>query len=539
MYAADYGIVPDDGNDDRLALQHAIDTAVKSGTGVILQVPPGRYHLDVDREASHAYALHIVNAERFTLMAEGAEFVVRNPRAGFLKIERSSDVTIKDLVVDYDPLPFFVGRIVAIESGRDSFVVESLPGHGMPDHSRSKAARAWGYFLDPNVPGKLENLQPNVVYEKSVESIGDGRYRYRFDEEGSRFLRGLQIGTLFTHLVRGSQLFLARNSSGVRFERITSYASPAGHYVANNVEDISVVNCRAVIREGRAKGGNGDGIHFQNTRGPVIVRGNVFEGLSDDGVNVYQRPHYIVERRNARTYRITADPNRETVRPFAGSFRKGDRLMAFDDVEGRSYGGAVVASFDYRRGWLELESDWGLPEQPAEWKHIGLLSDHLASDVNIASNTFMNSRRFGVYLKSHRAVVANNRFINLSGSAIVIANGTADGDSGFSRDVLVDTNWIEGCGFSRNFVNSPHWQAISVFAQRKPYELLPTTGLHANVRISSNTIVDVSRGFFLHSIDGLEISGNRFLLAGAADVLESAPVQIEHCARVRFDEGSR
>jgi hypothetical protein len=534
LNAVDFGAVPNNGLDDRPALQRALNAARDNDGAVVLQVPPGVYHLDLEQDQANTYALIIRDTNGLTIEAEGVEFIVRSPITGFMRMVNSANITLRGFTIDYDPLPFTLGKVVENLPAEDAFIIEPLPGYPEPDHWQFSAASGWGYFLDPDpsTPGKLAANLPNVVFERAMIRLPDGRFRIEFNQGTGRRLRSMQPGTLFTRIVKINQLFIADACSHLRFENITSYASPSGHYVGNNSEHVTIINCRALVREGRMKGGNADGIHFQNTRGPFIVRDSIIDGISDDGLNLYQKPHFVIDRRGEREFRISARAATFLGRPGAGAFRVGDRLHAFNDYTGECHGFGVIAEMDRATGWSTMVADWDFPTDPETWKQIGLYNDRFASDVEITGNTFINSRRFGVYLKSHRAVVRQNQFINLSASGIVAMNDTGHGEGGFSHDVRIENNLIQNCGFSANFAQNNHWHSIAVFAQIKPHEVINTPDLHSNFSLVNNRIIDSPRGIFLQSIDGVQVRNNRFQPAPGQPVPDAFPLHIDACSNV-------
>jgi len=494
----------------RTALQNAIDKAIALDGPVTLRIEPGLYRLEVARTEDRPYALQIHAAAGLKIEAEGAEFLVANPVAGFLKIRDSSDFFFRGGVIDYDPLPFSAGRVTSVATDRRSLVVDPLPGYPRPDHWQFSEARGWGYFLDTEVPGKLADGTPNVVFDQSVETLPDGRFRYRFERPLPPVIAEGADDLLFVRIIKTAQLIFASNSRRLHFEGITSYASPSGHYVANNCEDIAILGCRALIRPGRVKGGNADGVHQQNTRGPIRIEDCAFVGISDDGVNLYQKPHHILERIDATLLRISAEPKRQVQRPGSGAFREGDRVSAFDDTTGNFSGPVEVLSFDRKSGILRLARPLELPEDPDALARTSLYGDGFANRSRIADSLFADSRRFGIYLKAPNAEVLRNRFLRLSSSAIVAMNDTGHGEGLGTQHLLVANNRIENCGFSLNWANNPHLQAISIFAQLRPHRVVDIPGFHRDITIRNNIIRGVSRGFFLQSIEGLHLEDNWF-----------------------------
>jgi hypothetical protein len=532
-----FGAVPDDGNDDRAAVQAAIDAAIAAGPGSTVEFKPGRYHLSGNAlDKPGGYLLEISGASGLTLRGNGAEWVVCAPRSGAVRIKDSDGVTLESLAIDYDPLPFTVGRIVEVDRPGDAIVVEALPGYPTPVDPMFDNVHGWGYFLDPDVPGKLGYRMPNVVFDEERTDLGNNLFRIRFKKGTGSQMDVVEPGAFYTCIVKVAQLFIAHHSGNLVFRDITSYASPSGHYVGTDLENVLIENCRLLIRDGRLKGGNADGVHLQNVRGPVVIRNCTMEGISDDCVNLYQYPHYIMGRKSGTEWIFSSRPDRSERRKGAGNFRAGDVLHAYDPSIGMDYGRAELKTYDPDTGTAFFHSDWDLPDDPVVWKHLLIYSDGFGSDVRIEDNTFTHSRRFGLYLKSHRARISGNRFIGLSGSALFCANDIDfNHEGGFCGELLFENNEIIGCGFDSNFFSNRNQASVTITAVKDRFLPVDAEDLHRNVIIRDNRISRSPRGFNFSNIDGLIVEENTFEpLEG--QVCEGFPVAVRNSSRVEIRE---
>lgn len=539
LQVTDFGAVPDDGLNDQPAIQRALDELAKT-PGATLQFAPGAYCLDTAANTAEkdTATLLLRGAKDAVLDGTGVQMIVRNQRVGFLRIRGCNGLTVKGFTIDYDPVPFAMGRVTEVLPGEDAFIMETLPGYPRPDDVIFSGGASWGYFIDPKVPGKLADGQDNVVFRESMTCVTGDLFRVQLGKGGGSAIRNLLPGTLATQLAREGELFLSGDSFNLVFENITSYASASGHYVASNVENIRVENCRALIKPGRYKGGNADGVHLQNVRGPIVVRGCTFEGISDDCVNLYQKPHYLLESRNSTEWRISSLPDKYAPRAAAGTLRAGDTLHAYDPVKGVGYGRVKVKSFDPATGWAELESGWDMPEASQDWKDLRIYSDGFGSDFVIENNIFKDSRRYGIFLKSHRGRVSGNRFIRLSSSAIYAANDTGHEEGGFCGDLLIENNRIEDCGFERNFFSNQELGMMTFQALKKPFVPVEVKDLHRNITITGNTIRGCPRGLMLNCIAGLKIENNTFEPAAGGRNSGKFPVELKACTDVVEQQNS-
>lgn len=510
--AADFGAAPNDGKDDRVAIQSAIDAALHAGAGSCLVVPPGTYDLGGYSADNGSQMLTINGAHNFELSAEGAEFIIRNPQCGLIRITDSDGVILRAFSVDYDPLPFTVGRVTSVMPTEDAFVMRSLPGYPEPDDPVFSVS-SFGYFLDGDVPGRLLAGEDNVLFRTVMTHMKDGLYRIQL-EAGSGFkLKNIKSGTLATQLARcdSTRIVALSNASHVLLEQITVYASAGGFCVGANLEEIRIENCQVLVRQGRLKGCNADGIHLQNARGPIVIRGNLIEGISDDCVNLYQKPHSISARKSPLEWTLSSVSGQQAERPGPGALRAGDLLHAYDGQHGVDYGRARLKTYNLATGVAVLETPWNIPDNSEVWKDVAVYSDGFGSDFTIENNTFQNSRRFGLYLKSCRGIVRNNRFTGLSSSAIYASNDVQYEEGGFCSDLLIESNEISNCGFDGNFLSNSRLGTITFEATKAPYRPAELHGLHRNITLRGNRITGCSRGFNLSGISGLDIEGSTFI----------------------------
>ena len=112
------------------ALRALIATALDAGNKRIV-IPPGRYRVEAER-GGHLVFSDLTNVE---IVAENVELVCTSTIRAVL-FEKCTNVTLRGLTVDYDPLPFTQGRIVALapdKSWIDFEVAQGYPQHALRD----------------------------------------------------------------------------------------------------------------------------------------------------------------------------------------------------------------------------------------------------------------------------------------------------------------------------------------------------------------------------------------------------------------------
>ena len=160
-------------------LQGFIDQALKTGEKKIV-VTPGRYRVT----PRHQQHLALRNLKDVQIIADGVEMVCTETTRA-LSVDHCTNVLVRGLVIDYDPLPFTQGQITGFAPDKKVHMVELFDGY-----PAASAARNFKYEIfrpdtrtlrcsDRNVTAievvderHLRIITPNES-ENSPEQIGD------------------------------------------------------------------------------------------------------------------------------------------------------------------------------------------------------------------------------------------------------------------------------------------------------------------------------------------------------------------------------
>jgi len=110
---ADFGAVPNDGKNDTPAIRAAIK-ACQDKPGVRLVFIPGTYDMHGETPTDTRTRLEFEAYDDLTIEGNGAE-IIGHELANLFAFSNCSNITIRNLTIDWDPLPFTEGRIIAIE----------------------------------------------------------------------------------------------------------------------------------------------------------------------------------------------------------------------------------------------------------------------------------------------------------------------------------------------------------------------------------------------------------------------------------------
>ena len=158
FHVHDFGAVADGTTDSGDAIRAAIAAAVvATGTAeapVEVVLDAGSYRV---RHDSHrrGYCFPIHQPAHLTVRGAGpaTKIVIADPTLGGFHFGMGDQVTLRDLVIDYDPLPFCQGTIRAVDVEQGAFDLEVAAGYPTPDAENFVKAHEpygkWGMIMDP------------------------------------------------------------------------------------------------------------------------------------------------------------------------------------------------------------------------------------------------------------------------------------------------------------------------------------------------------------------------------------------------------
>ena len=433
-------------------LRALIDAELATGNKRIV-IPQGRYRVQAQR-GNHLVLKNLSDVE---IIANHVELVCTSTVRA-LKFEDCSNVTIRGLTVDYDPLPFTQGRITAMAP--DKSWVEFEVAEGYPENQLEERIQIYN-------PATGSLRRGDARWSPEIKALG--KRRYRAEKAGNYQFNPVrdneQVGDiLVTNNNSGSSgsahAVELRACKGMRFEDITLFASPCFGFLEYDSDGSNYTRCivdRRVPEDDpvkralpRMRSLNADAFHSKDAvKGPAII-GCTARFQGDDCVNINGKYHYVIGSRG-RLVRIAV-------------LEKEPKVHAGDPVEFLPYSGprppdAVVLDMQpdpspvtgeekafIRKLRLDERVRAGLLEGKARFytltldREIALSAGsavccplRLGSGFVVKDCDFGHNRSRGILIKASKGEVSGNRIINSRMAAVLISAGIlVDG----SRDVL-------------------------------------------------------------------------------------------------------
>mmetsp|Transcript_19798 Transcript_19798/g.48632 ORF Transcript_19798/g.48632 Transcript_19798/m.48632 type:complete len:632 (-) Transcript_19798:238-2133(-) len=489
-------------------LQAFIDFQMLQGETHIV-IPPGRHYVDPQHNNGKEHLL-LENLQDIVIDGmDKAEIVcTRTTRA--ITISNCKNVTLKGLVVDYDPLPFSQGRIVDISDDKLELTVSMIDGYPSAD-SIKKVGKVEIYdsttdeLATPTyfgvTVGKVDETGNTIVVTKkphhvplSEEKVGD---IVVFDSSN--------MANPIPHAI------FAEDSTDLLFERVKVYASNMFGFLENDCSASGYINTSVdrrlpeedIKQRGyrRLRSANADAFHSKHAPiGPrfqnVIARYN-----ADDGIAVNGHYHIIsnVPAGSANTIRVIGKndevPNLsegdmvELVK-YSGERIESARIVSFDPertyeldqsekdfLSGQTFSGRVqLTNLASKAYMVTLDRSIDVP--------MGSLiasANRLGNGFRVQDCIIGPNRARGMLLKASDGVVTGNTVRDTWLSGIMLAPEYSWLEAGSGTNIFIGNNTIER---SRDV-------AISVHAHGGDGAIAPP-GAHDGITIEANRILDSS-----------------------------------------------
>jgi len=521
-------------------LQGFIDGQVAAGKTRIV-VPPARYRV-TPRNRQH---LALRGLKDVQIIADGVEMICTETTRA-LTLSHCTNVTVRGLVIDYDPLPFTQGRITGFSADKKIHEVELFAGY-----PAAAAVRNFKYEIfrpdtrtlrgDDRYPEKVE-----VVDARHIRIIVPGGHANDAEQVGDLIVIGAEDAPhgSIPHAVE------CNHSVNVRLERIVLYASNCFGFIESECNGTIYDHCRIDRRpaasdpvpraDPRLRSLDADAYHSIGAmKGPSYL-GCTARFMGDDAINIHG-DYDMIMASQGRALRVLA--------------KGGLNIHADDPVELVSYDGrrlpdaravAITSAGTIRddeRAFLGRQRlDEGLRTARGALNHAYTITLDRAVDlptgsVICAANRIGNgfrvndcefgfNRSRGILIKASHGEVVGNRLEGCRMSAILVSPEYWWLEAGSSSDVRITGNTITDCLGT----------AINIEAMGGDGQITPA-GAHRDIAITDNTIAECPLpAIRVTSTDGLRLEHNRVGSPGSGNPATRGagkePVQVINCANV-------
>lgn len=240
--------------DDRIVFNgggiHAFADAVQTASweNSTLEIDPGTYRFNPVEQSGSGFNAHVEFQDLSGLTIEGnnSTLIFTDPGLGGMQFTLGSDITVRNLTLDYDPVPFTQGTIT--EFSRDSRTVTLELDSGFPslNHQMFDAAATVYATTHQEDGGFVETARTDISPDKffsKMEAVGDRTFRLHLEKGRSDFT-GIETDHRLTIVARNRDtalLFYKVDNPTV--ENVTVRTSNGGAFISQACKSPSFINC--------------------------------------------------------------------------------------------------------------------------------------------------------------------------------------------------------------------------------------------------------------------------------------------------------
>ena len=309
-----YGAAADNATDSTVGIQRAIAAAVARGPGSKVIFSAGAYRVSCTpgQGANSQFCFDIQGTRDLSIEGKGSgstHIIVTTPTSGLFSLSVTGDIFSESLVrnenirftgfsVDYDPLPYTQGTIVAVNSPNS---VDVRLDTGMPlPTSASFApqlrsyARPFSMLIGPSSP-KLKLTVDTAFFPTPALLSGDV---WRYTDTSGKLASQAAVGD---RLVQqggraASDVFTIYETKDVTIRDVTIYASAnLGVAVWESYGLVRLDGVQVRIKPGtnRLLSANSNATMWRSNRAQPIIENGYFEGNGDDVIDIGANGQFV------------------------------------------------------------------------------------------------------------------------------------------------------------------------------------------------------------------------------------------------------
>ncbi len=276
----------------------------------------------------------------------------------------------------------------------------------------------------------------------------------------------------------GEALFCFSNAVHPVLKNLTIHASRGMLIEAYGCDRLELDNVRLKRSEGQLMVSPGDGIHYQGGVSGPYVHDCHFEGLGDDGMNIYAKP-FSIEVLGSGQYRVEGDP----------ILLAGDQLWVY--TAGHAQHGKFITISESEGDHFKADI---LPPDFAVNQAVNV--SRSGQNFEVINNSFGPLRGLGCRLQTGPGVISGNTFERLSGAPVSLECGLASsenyghGEGPFPFDITITNNRFSDSGTSHGY-NRSGIRRVAPWNPADPHEQA-----FRNISVKDNTTARMTESNF-------------------------------------------
>lgn len=510
-----------------------IDAAIKRGDKQIT-MPKGDYRFN--KLLKNPRPMHIMwrDMDGVTIDLQGSTFWFENPRAGIV-LANNKNSTLKNVNLDWDPLPFTQGRVMALDHKTQQIHVKLDAGYDQPVNDFTKVENHWR--------GMIFNPKTRMLKEQVIGFALDVKWENR-TPEGYQIVKlngfygvkleksGIEVGDDIAMLRRMGRAMRIENCENNTLENITAFSSPFVCYAQNFGRGTATFRNVNILRRpqtNRLIGSNADGINVGNMQyGPTLENCRL-EFLGDDFVNIHSAYNRVVWQQSSTIIDSSLINGSAHNDANAG---KPVEILFFDRKTMKKIGSRMVVKVETNNSYpvdqakclfnlkdyfhSGIASQFQTESKTARASIITLdkpieitgdvvttLPDYISAGGVVRNCYFVGSLARGIRLQAPKAILENNHIENVMGYGISMCGQPSYwGEGPYVHTTVARNNKLINCGIGPASRDCP-----AIYVQQSGDYTLSDT--QYDITISDNTITNCgAMGIMVRGVIDLKLENN-------------------------------
>jgi hypothetical protein len=521
------------GVDDDTAFAKAIAAVEKAASEAKKGGGPVHVTFNLGKNATYRikHALTFKDLNGFELNGNGAQ-LINTTRSQTLAISLCSHVTIRDLAIDYDPLPFTQGTIASFDKTATQITVKVDPGY--PDDAPFLATINDGFFKVMDRKTKaLKAGARDFLTPAKVDKVSEGVIRVHLRWSANDcFPSQLPVlaGDVVTIANGSAHAIVVQGSDATSFIGVKLFASPGMGLLENGGAGSMLLQRVSIVPGPRPKAANtdrlvstnSDGSHFITVEHGPTIEDCSYANTSDDAINVHGFYYYVVQKTGAARYLLTPK--------WDIGLASGDEIESCDHATFASLGRTKIVQFTKRhapelKGRIApLWKNKSASTVPDLIYDVVLQQDlplKVGDAVTSLSRTGAGTtiRRNSFHACGHVVVNAPNTTVEdcqFAYSSTIALRGGCDigfwSEAGFAQNLTFRNNRFTHSITGANALTAGNSELGTIYVGMSAPEStkgFPNNFQNRNVTIDGNHIDDsYIYGIFVANADGVKITNN-------------------------------
>jgi hypothetical protein len=479
LFVDSYGANGSDTNDDFTAIQNCINAAVASHKSSEIRFTTGGTYI---LNPSAGGNLSMNGATNIIFNGNGANILIENIQTCFLNLSSCSNILVKGFNIDYSPLPFTQGTIIAVHANTvDVQLMAGFPSLNLPQFTNANVNSL--FFRDPNVAGRPKRNCNNSPGVTGWTDLGGNVFRVSIGSNTSYASVG--DGCVITARINGEPQILMNGCQMVTVLNFTAYASPGAFISTLSCDYTGFINCNLLLFSNRWQTACADGILCARGGVGPWIENCYLEANGDDDIVTKGASAQATTKVSSTVYKLNGYGGSGAIRLAVG-----DHMVIYNPTNGVVMAEANIVNITGSSLYtVTFDTALTIPVGNTANDPIWFDTAWCSSNFLIRNCTLKGSRRFAITVGSTNGVIEGNCIESSQATAILLS--FVDLNNGFlAKNITIRSNYIcDNYIESGNIFPAAPAAIASYIEEAVRTQFAPWSG-HQNILIENNTFAN-------------------------------------------------